>query len=109
MYYRKKGPNVWLIVVALIVIIVAVALQNHQKSVSAQETAVKSWESAENSVSSSPSTSATFSYALNTNTMKIHKPNCSSVFEMADHNRQWTNKSIEELESEGYTKCKRCF
>ncbi|MBR0280690.1 MAG: hypothetical protein IJQ81_03745 [Oscillibacter sp.] len=106
MYYRQKGPNVLLIVVALIVIIVATVFQNYQKSVSAQETAVKSWESAEDSA---PSTSATFSYALNTNTMKIHKPSCSSVFEMADHNRQWTNKSIEELEREGYTKCQRCF
>ncbi len=50
-----------------------------------------------------------FTYALNTNTMKIHKPNCSSVNEMSPRNLQWTHESVEELESEGYTKCKRCF
>lgn len=50
-----------------------------------------------------------FTYALNTNTLKIHKPGCSSVGEMSPHNLQWTHKSLDELESEGYEKCKRCF
>ena len=50
-----------------------------------------------------------FTYALNTNTMKIHKPNCSSVNEMSPRNLEWTHESVEELQSEGYAKCKRCF
>ncbi len=50
-----------------------------------------------------------YSYVLNTNTKRIHKPGCSSVYEMNPKNRQRTNKSIEELEAEGYVKCKRCF
>ncbi|MBR4210833.1 MAG: hypothetical protein IKR84_00375 [Oscillibacter sp.] len=50
-----------------------------------------------------------YSYVLNTNTKRIHKPGCSSVYEMNPKNRQRTNKSIEELEAEGYQKCKRCF
>ena len=50
-----------------------------------------------------------YSYVLNTNTMRIHKPNCSSVNEMNPKNRQPTNESIAELEAEGYVKCKRCF
>ena len=50
-----------------------------------------------------------YTYVLNTNTKRIHKPECSSVYEMADHNRQRTNKSVAELEAEGYVKCQRCF
>ena len=50
-----------------------------------------------------------YSYVLNTNTMRIHKPTCSSVNEMNPKNRQYTEESIEELEAEGYVKCKRCF
>ena len=50
-----------------------------------------------------------YSYVLNTNTLRIHKPDCSSVNEMNPKNRQPTNESIEELEAEGYVKCKRCF
>ena len=55
-----------------------------------------------------PATSS-YSYVLNTNTMRIHKPDCSSVNEMNPKNRQPTNESIAELEAEGYVKCKRCF
>lgn len=50
-----------------------------------------------------------YSYVLNTNTMRIHKPSCSSVTEMNPKNRQYTEESIEALEAEGYVKCKRCF
>lgn len=47
-------------------------------------------------------------YILNTNTKKIHKKNCDSVDEMNVNNRKETDKTIEELEAEGYSPCKRC-
>lgn len=56
-----------------------------------------------------PVDKVSYTYVLNTNTMRIHQLNCSSVYEMADHNRSYTNKSIAELQAEGYVKCKRCF
>lgn len=47
-------------------------------------------------------------YILNTNSKKIHKATCSSVSSMKEENKEETNKSIEDLESEGYTRCKSC-
>lgn len=44
-------------------------------------------------------------YVLNTNTKKIHNPWCSSVPKISPKNYATTNKSVEELEAEGYTKC----
>lgn len=52
-------------------------------------------------------TSAT--YVLNTNTMKIHHPSCSSVAKIAPHNYATSNLSIDELKEQGYEPCKRCF
>ena len=52
-------------------------------------------------------TSAT--YVLNTNTMKIHHPTCSSVAKIAPHNYATSNQSIDELKGQGYEPCKRCF
>lgn len=40
--------------------------------------------------------------------MKIHTSECSSVKDMKPQNKQTTDKSIEELESEGYTTCGKC-
>lgn len=48
-------------------------------------------------------------YILNTNTMKIHRPSCSSVKKMADKNKAETDKAIQELEKEGYSPCKNCL
>lgn len=47
-------------------------------------------------------------YILNTNTMKIHRIECSSIDEMNEKNKQETTKSLEELEAQGYEPCKRC-
>ncbi len=48
------------------------------------------------------------SYLLNTNTKKIHRPGCSSAKSMKAENKQSYNGSIENLLSEGYSKCKVC-
>lgn len=47
-------------------------------------------------------------YILNTNTKKFHEPNCSSVEEMAEKNKQAYSGSREDLIGMGYEPCKRC-
>lgn len=50
-----------------------------------------------------------FTYVLNTNTMKIHHPSCSSVKKIAPHNYATSNSTLEELFAQGYTTCGICF
>jgi len=47
-------------------------------------------------------------FILNVNTKKFHKPECSSVEDMKESNRQeyWGEKEL--LEEKGYEACKRC-
>lgn len=47
-------------------------------------------------------------YVLNTNTGKFHYPNCSSVQEMAEHNKLYYSGSREDVIAMGYVPCKRC-
>ena len=51
---------------------------------------------------------ASYSYVLNTNTMRIHYPYCDSVTEMNPRNRKYTDKSVAELKAEGYVPCGNC-
>lgn len=60
----------------------------------------------ENTKNSSNQTSRT--YILNTNTKKIHRPTCSSVSQMKETNKQTCEGTVEELETMGYTPCKKC-
>lgn len=48
-------------------------------------------------------------YVVNTNSKKIHKPTCSSVSDMAEHNKWYYSGTIEELKEQGYEPCKRCL
>ena len=48
-------------------------------------------------------------WVLNTNTMKIHYPSCSSVSRIAAGNYATSTASIDELLRRGYTRCGRCF
>ena len=48
------------------------------------------------------------SYILNTNSKKIHLASCSAVKDMKPQNKEVTDKSYEELISEGYTPCGLC-
>lgn len=50
----------------------------------------------------------TETYILNTNTKKIHREQCSSVPDIKEQNKKLYQGTIEELENEGYTRCKRC-
>ena len=47
-------------------------------------------------------------YVLNTNTMRFHYPSCSSVANMAEHNKETANTSREELIKRGYAPCGNC-
>lgn len=47
-------------------------------------------------------------YVLNTNTHKFHYPDCSSVKQMADHNRQDYTGTRDEVIAMGYDPCGRC-
>lgn len=48
-------------------------------------------------------------YVLNTNTGKIHLPDCESVDEMKKKNRRYVQDSLKNLQGEGYTPCKNCL
>ncbi len=47
-------------------------------------------------------------YVANTNSYKFHYPYCSSVDQMAEHNKWYFNGTRDELISAGYEPCKRC-
>lgn len=48
-------------------------------------------------------------YILNTNSKKIHYPDCSSVSKMNDKNKQEYTGTLEDLLEDGYTTCGICF
>lgn len=47
-------------------------------------------------------------YILNTNTLKFHKPDCSSVNQMSEHNKGEFLGTRDELIAQGYEPCKNC-
>lgn len=52
--------------------------------------------------------SVSSTYVLNTNTHKIHKPNCRSVSKMSDKNKKTYVGKIIDLISQGFSPCKIC-
>ena len=50
----------------------------------------------------------TYRYVCNTNTMRFHYPDCSSVTQMKEKNRMYTGLSREELMSQGFEPCGNC-
>ncbi|CDC20228.1 putative uncharacterized protein [Eubacterium sp. CAG:274] len=52
--------------------------------------------------------SVSITYVLNTNTHKIHKPNCRSVSQMKEKNKKTYVGKIADLISQGYSPCKIC-
>lgn len=47
-------------------------------------------------------------YVMNTHTKIFHDPDCPSVEQMNDKNKDFTNTTREELIDRGYTPCGRC-
>ncbi|MBQ9984270.1 MAG: MBL fold metallo-hydrolase [Lachnospiraceae bacterium] len=54
------------------------------------------------------SSSEEWRYVLNTRSMKIHYPHCSSVDNMSEKNKGYSNLSKEELMAQGYEPCGNC-
>jgi len=50
-----------------------------------------------------------YTYVLNTDSKKIHKPTCGTGDLILPENRKNFCGSIEELLEDGYTKCGNCF
>ena len=48
-------------------------------------------------------------YVLNTNTMKFHLPNCSSISKMKASNRWDVQMTRDEVIAMGYVPCKKCY
>lgn len=47
-------------------------------------------------------------YILNTNSKKFHYPDCSSVLDMAEHNKVYFSGTRDEAIAMGYKPCGRC-
>ena len=47
-------------------------------------------------------------YVLNTNTKRYHRPNCNSVPDIKDKNKEVVTTTKEKVEDEGYRPCQRC-
>lgn len=50
----------------------------------------------------------TTTYVLNTNTKKFHKPNCSSVSDIKQTNREYSTAGRQDLIVQGYSPCGKC-
>ena len=61
-----------------------------------------------NSTSVSSSQNKSYTYVLNKNTKKFHKPECSSVKDMKEKNKEYSNESRDDIIAKGYSPCKRC-
>lgn len=73
------------------------------------EQATQPTESAVSSADTSTTeTVQTHEYVLNTNTMKFHYPDCRSVKQMNDKNRQDVEATRDELIARGYEPCGNC-
>ena len=49
-----------------------------------------------------------YKYILNVRSHKIHYPDCKGVKDMSDKNKEYTSKTVEELEADGYSPCGMC-
>jgi len=49
------------------------------------------------------------SYILNTNSRKIHLPDCKSVKDMKEKNKKQVTDSLDNLKNQGYKPCQRCL
>lgn len=66
------------------------------------------YKTGESMLSPSAGTSLPASYILNTNTKKIHKPDCAHASEIKPSNREEFTGAYEELLALGYNPCRAC-
>ncbi len=57
----------------------------------------------------SQATASSCSYVVNTNIGKFHYPSCSSVSQMKNKNKMYTNDRYDTLVKKGYSPCYNCF
>lgn len=67
----------------------------------------ESWQAGEET-GVATQTQSTVNYILNTNTYKFHNPDCPSVEDIAEKNKQESGLSRDEIIALGYAPCKRC-
>ncbi|MCR5166568.1 MAG: hypothetical protein K6C13_05035, partial [Oscillospiraceae bacterium] len=65
-------------------------------------------QNAPTSTSVSASNNKSYTYVLNKNTKKFHRPDCSSVKDMKEKNKEYSNESRDEIIAKGYSPCKKC-
>jgi DNA-entry nuclease len=75
----------------------------------AEEQTVISETISEEEVLADINESETMEFIINTNTKKFHLTTCSSVLDMADHNKKEYVGTVAELVEQGYSPCKRCL
>lgn len=68
----------------------------------------ESWQAGEPQGASPKEVQTQQGYVLNTNTHKFHRTDCSSVQDMSEKNKEFSNKSRDEIIADGYEPCKRC-
>ena len=78
-------------------------IQQTQKS---EDTTYKKQSSSSTNPSSTP---ASYTYVLNKNTKKFHRPGCRAITQMKESNKIFFDGTAEQAESKGYVKCKICF
>jgi DNA-entry nuclease len=79
-----------------------------------EQTSINETPSAEETSSDTDNTddtddTETMDFIINTNTKKFHVTTCSSVDDMAEHNKKEYSGTVEELVEQGYSPCKRCL
>ena len=81
---------------------------DYKKPVSADDFVIFGDDTGTASDRSAPAQTDEVTYVLNTNTRKFHNPSCGSVKDMSEKNREYTNRSREEIIADGYKPCKIC-
>ena len=79
-----------------------------QETSSEPDTTVTGSETVAESVAAAVTESEKQELVLNTNTMKIHYPNCDSVGRISSKNKKEVIGTIEEFKAQGYKPCGRC-
>lgn len=74
-----------------------ISIQNNTISLNASEPETGNFSTLQNT-----------KYFFNTNTKKIHLPDCDHVSDISDKNKLPTGKALNTLLDEGYTPCKNC-
>lgn len=76
--------------------------------VQGNDTASDSQSESSTSSQTQQSENSDYSYVLNTSSKKIHTPDCSAVPSISQKNIEYSDKSLQQLESEGYQPCGLC-